>query len=189
MIRSLISGLVLAVVSVGVVLLGVALELDLDHVALLGAALGGVLALAPHDVGWGKLAGFGVGFVVAWLGFALRAAVLPDSSLGRAVAAFLVVAVVAVGCSATAGVVPVWSGLLGSAALVAAYEQTYTNAPSQFLSESPTAVTSILLAVGLGYLALSLVYPMASPSGARHRRSTHEDDARGLDELMMEEGR
>ena len=143
----------------------------------------------PHDVGWGKLAGFGAGFVVAWLGFALRAAVLPDTSTGRAVAAFLVVGLIAVGCSATSGVVPLWSGLLGSAALVAAYEQTYTNAPSQFLSESPTAVTSILLAVALGYLALSLLYPAAPPVAVRTRRSHPDAETRGLDDLMMEEGR
>ena len=185
--RSLLSGLVLAVVAVGVVLLGAALGLALDHVALLGAALGGVLALAPSDVPWGRLAGFAAGLAVAWVGFALRAAWLPDTSGGRAAAVFLVVAVVAVGCAATNGVVPLWSGLLGCAALVGAYEQTYVAAPSKFLSESPTAVTSILVPLALAYLAVSVLQP--EPSAPARRRPARAERTDGLQALVAGEGR
>ena len=155
--RGLSAGLVLAAFAALVIGVGELLGLDLQHVALLGAALGGVLGLVPHGNGWGKLGGFAVGFVAAWLGFALRAAVLPDSAGGRAVAAFLVVAVIGVACALSVGRMPLWSGLLGAAAIVGAYEETYTNAPSQFLHESPAAGTTVLLAVALGYLAASLV--------------------------------
>ena len=155
--RGLIVGLVLAVFAALVIGLGQLLGLDLQHVALMGAALGGVLGLVPHDPPLGKLGGFVVGFVVAWIGFALRAAVLPDSAGGRAAAAFLVVAVIGVACAVSAGRLPLWSGLLGAAAIVGAYEETYTNAPSQFLKESPTAGTTILFAVALGFLATSLL--------------------------------
>ena len=82
---------------------------------------------------------------------------LPDSASGRAVAAFLVVAVIGVAYAVSAGTVPLWSGLLGAAAIVGAYEETYTNAPSQFLQESPAAGTTVLFAVALGYLAASLL--------------------------------
>jgi hypothetical protein len=168
--RSLVAGLVLAVFAALVIALGELLGLDLQHVALMGAALGGVLGLVPHPLPLGKLGGFAVGFVFAWIGFALRAAVLPDSASGRAVAAFLVVAAIAVACAVSAGRVPLWSGLLGAAAIVGAYEETYTNAPSQFLKESPTAGTTVLFAVALGFLAASLV-------GDGLRSGSHESAA------------
>src|SRR3954447_13424142 len=91
MVRSLVTGLCLAAFAAVVIALSSLLGLDLEHVALLGAALGGVLGLVPHRPGWGKVAGFLAGFLLAWLGFALRAALLPDSSAGRAGAAFVVV--------------------------------------------------------------------------------------------------
>jgi hypothetical protein len=155
--RSLVAGLVLAVFAALIIGLGQLLGLDLEHVALMGAALGGVLGLVPHWVPLGKLGGFVVGFVLAWIGFALRAGVFPDSAGGRAVAAFLVVAAIGAACAVSAGRLPLWSGLLGAAAIVGAYEETYTNAPSQFLKESPTAGTTVLFAVALGFLATSIL--------------------------------
>lgn len=176
--RSLMAGLLLAVGAALIIGLGDTLGLGLEHVALLGAALGGVLGLVPGREPLGKLGGFAVGFVVAWLGFALRAAVLPDTSGGRALAAFLVVAVVAVCCAVSGGRVPLWSGLLGAAAIVGAYEETYTNAPSEFLRQSPSAGTTVLLAVALGYLATSLVrYPEPGSVGAEaHHTPDHAHD-------------
>ena len=155
--RGLVVGLLLAVFAALIIGLGQLFGFDLQHVALLGAALGGVLGLVPHQTPLGKLGGFLLGFVVAWIGFALRAAVLPDSAGGRAVAAFIVVGVLGVVCAISMGKLPLWSALVGAAAIVGAYEETYTNAPSQFLKESPGAGTTVLLAVALGYLAASLI--------------------------------
>ena len=121
--RSLIAGLVLAVLAALITVMGGLFGSDLEHVALLGAALGGALGLVPHRYGWGRISGFLLGFVAAWIGFALRAAVLPDSSTGRAVAAFLVVALCALACAFSSGRLPLWSDLLGSAAIVVAYEE------------------------------------------------------------------
>jgi hypothetical protein len=157
MVKSLVTGLCLAVLAAAVIALSETLSLDLEHVALLGAALGGVLGLVGHRPGWGKVAGFGVGFLAAWLGYALRAGFLPDAPAGRAVAAFLVVAVVAVVAAVTGGRLPLWSGLLGAAAIVGAYEDAYTAAPPQFLSDSPGAATTVLLAVALGFLVTNLL--------------------------------
>jgi hypothetical protein len=190
--KRLVVGLLLAVFAALIIWLGQLLGLDLDHVALAGAAIGGVLGLVPSPT-LGKLAGFGLGFVVAWLGFALRAAVLPDSAGGRAAAAFIVVAVIAVVCAVSAERLPLWSGLLGAAAIVAAYEETYTNAPSQFVSESPTAGTTMLFAVALGFLAASLL-PLGGRQGAHEadggwnwfgdNRRKSRNDSVGLDGLM-----
>ena len=189
--RSLIAGLVLAVFAALIIGLGELFGLDLQHVALMGAALGGVLGLVPHSHALGKLGGFAVGFVLAWIGFALRAALLPDSAGGRAAAAFLVVALVAVACSLSAGRLPLWSGLLGAAAIVGAYEETYTNAPSQFLTEAPTAATTVLFAVALGYLATSLVAEglgAAAPAATTPTTTTTaRDESEGLDGLFAGE--
>ena len=206
--RSLIAGLVLAVLAALITVMGGWFGSDLEHVALLGAALGGALGLIPHRYGWGRISGFLLGFVAAWIGFALRAAVLPDSSTGRAVAAFLVVALCALACAFSSGRLPLWSALLGSAAIVGAYEEIYTNAPSQFISESPEAATTVLLAAAFGYLATSVVYDLLSaqddgeadadgPAGAHanssRRRSTNDpadgnrDSAAHIDDLMTGE--
>ena len=102
--NNIVGGVALAVVAALVVGLGQVLGLDLQHVALIGAALGGVLGLVPDRTPAERIGGFLVGFVVAWAGFAIRAAVLPDTASGRAVAAFLVVAIcmiVAAGMTAT----------------------------------------------------------------------------------------
>lgn len=197
MVRSLVTGLCLAVFAAVIIGLSNRLGLDLEHVALLGAALGGVLGLVPHRPAWGKVAGFLAGFVLAWLGFALRAAVLPDSSSGRAVAAFVVVALIAVVTAVSRGRLPLWSGLVGAASVVGAYESVYTNAPSQFLTESPGAATTVLLAVGLGFLATNLLVAQTSPSaepvtarreGASSKRTRTSgrttDDITSIDDLV-----
>ena len=184
MVRSLVTGLCLAVFAAVIIGLSDLLGLDLEHVALLGAALGGVLGLVPHRPVWGKVAGFLLGFALAWIGFALRAAVLPDSPGGRAVAAFVVVALIAVATSASRGRVPMWSGLLGAAAIVGAYESVYTNAPSQFLSESPAAATTVLLAVALGFLATNLLAPQGESSIGPSRMMRDDASDTTLDELV-----
>ena len=203
--RSLIAGLVLAVLAALITLMGGWFGSDLEHVALLGAALGGALGLVPHRYGWGRITGFLVGFAAAWIGFALRAAVLPDSSTGRAVATFLVVALCALVCAFSNGRLPLWSALLGAAAIVGAYEEIYTNAPSQFISESPEAATTVLLAAAFGYLATSVVYdlmsvqhhedtdgPVAAHANSPRRSTTGAaddtgDSARNIDDLMTGE--
>lgn len=179
MVRSLVTGLCLAVFAAVIIGLSNLLGLGLEHVALLGAALGGVLGLVPHRPAWGKPVGFLAGFLFAWLGFAMRAAWLPDSSSGRAVAAFLVVALIAVVAALSGGRLPLWSGLVGAASIVGSYESVYTNAPSQFLSDSPAAATTVLLAVGLGYLATNIIAPQAASSPRRsrglHPRDEHDE--------------
>ena len=190
--RSLIAGLVLAVFAALIIGLGELFGLDLQPVALLGAALGGVLGLVPHRFPLGKLGGFVLGFVIAWIGYALRAAVLPDAPGGRAVAVLVVVALIAVACAISADRVPMWSALLGTAAIAGAYEEIYTNAPSQFLKESPTAATAVLLAAALGYLATTLVVEgqlavAADEAGTEHgQRARHAsgDTTETFDSLL-----
>ena len=55
--------------------------------------------------------------------------------------------------------------LLGAAAIIGPYQEIYTNAPSQFIRESPEAGTTVLLAAAFGYLATSVVYDLLTAAG------------------------
>lgn len=152
--RHILAGLVLALLTTAIVLFS---GPELQGVALLGAALGGALGLVPDRSPAQRAAGFGVGFVAAWLGYALRAAVLPDAAAGRAIAVLAVVLVCLAVAGLTSGRLPLWSALLGAAAMAGAYEATYAADPSSFLTSSATTATSILLAAGAGFLATSVL--------------------------------
>jgi len=153
----LVRGFVLALFGALTVLFGRALALDLDQVALLGVALGAVIGLVPDQRLTHRLIGFAIGFVLAWIGYAVRAAILPDVPMGRAVAVFGVLVVAVIVIAPTAGRVPLWATLVGAAAMVGAYEQTYADAPSLFTTDSPTAATTVLLAVAMGVLGSTLL--------------------------------
>jgi hypothetical protein len=187
--KTLLVGLVLTLAAVVVVFVSAGLDLKLEPVALLGLALGGVIALVPDRSPFIRLAGFAGGFVAAWIGYLLRAGVLPDSAGGRAVAvAFVIVLAVAI-AALTFERVPLWSTLLGAAAFAGAYEYTYTAAPPEVTSTSVSAATTLLLTVAVGFLATGVVAPAGEQSAAPGRRAltpTDDADTSSLDDLMME---
>lgn len=152
--RHILAGLVLALLTAAIVLFS---GPELQSVALLGAALGGALGLVPDRSPAQRAGGFAVGFVAAWLGYALRAAALPDAAAGRALAVLVVLALCLAVAGLTRGRLPLWSALLGAAAMAGAYEATYAGDPSSFVTTSATTATSILLAAGAGFLATSLL--------------------------------
>lgn len=167
--RYILAGLVLAVLTTAIVLLSGALGLDVENVALLGAALGGALGLVPDRSPAQRAGAFGVGFAAAWLGYLLRAALLPDTTAGIAIAVLIVLALcLAVGV-ATSGRLPLWATLIGAAALVGAYEPVFAADPTTFVSASATSAASVLLAAGAGYLATSLLGPQVAAERARER--------------------
>jgi hypothetical protein len=166
--RTLVAGVVLAVAAVVVVLVSSALDLELESVALLGGALGAVVALVPDRTPWVRLGGFVGGFVAAWIGYAVRAALLPDSAGGRAVAVGLVVLLCVGLTAATMNRLPLWSTLLGTAALTGAYEFTYAAAPPEMASTSLSTATTLLLNVAVGFLAGSLFAPDQRSGSSKH---------------------
>jgi hypothetical protein len=189
--KTLLAGLVLAVAAVLVVLVSTMFDLELESVALLGAALGAVIALVPDRTPLVRLAGFAGGFVAAWIGYVMRAAMLPDSAGGRAVA----VAVVVILCVAITALsmnrLPLWTTLLGTAALAGAYEFTYAAAPPEVASTSVSTATTLLFNVAVGFLAAALIAPAeGSAIASRHKRplEAHDDDIDAsdhtLDDLM-----
>jgi hypothetical protein len=187
---------VLAVAAVVVVLISSALDLELENVALLGAALGAVVALVPDRSPAARLGGFAAGFVVAWIGYFIRAALLPDSDGGRAVAVGLVVLLCVGVTAASVGRLPLWSALLGTAALAGAYEFTFNAAVSEVASTSVSTATTLLFNVAVGFLAAAIVAPTnrsdsstprhAGPSDddSTHDSAAHDDSQ--LDDFMME---
>lgn len=186
--KTMLAGLLLAVAAVVVVWLSAVFGLELESVALLGAALGAVVALVPDGSPATRLGGFAAGFVAAWIGYVLRAAVLPDTAGGRAVAVGLVVLLCVGATAATVNRLPLWSTLLGTAALSGAYEFTYAAAPPEVMDTSVSTATTLLFNVAVGFLAAALVAPAAAAgTGRRPRRTTPapaDEPTSRLDDLM-----
>ena len=190
MLQRLLSGLALALCAAVVLLIGGGSELE--HVALLGAALGGVLGLVPSNPPWGKLAGFLFGFFLTWIVFGVRALLLPDTTGGRALAAFLVILLCGVVAAATSGNVPLWSALVGVAAIAGAYELPFNDSPPQFLTTSPPAATAVLFAAGVGFIVVTLIdlfMPVADAPSARGRHTDPANDPEMLEHVMTGESK
>lgn len=146
---NLFTGLLLTCAAVLVVALGA--TLDADRVAAVGLGAGAVLALVPDRGPLARVGAFAIGFVAAWAAYVARAAVLPDSTSGRAVALGVVVAVVVLATLLLK--LPLWAGLLGVAALAGGYESAFTTAPAEVATTSVDAVTALFLVLGVGFLA------------------------------------
>lgn len=166
------TGALIGIAAALAVLLGGVLGQSMQQLGLLAVALGGVLILARARTWWAAPAGLAIGMVVAWVGYGLRALVLPDSAGGRAVAALLVVLVTSGIIALSAERIPLWSGLAGIVAMVAGYERAYTDAPSAFLTESPSAFTTMLVGIGLGFFAATVGEVLLDRSpGGRHAKA------------------
>ena len=194
---TLLTGGVLLVAAVLVISLSNSLSLDVESVALMGAAIGAVLALVPDHSPLFRLCGFLIGFLGAWIGYIVRAGFLPDTTTGHAIGVAFVVIVATLGAALSRDRIPLWSTLLGAATLAGSYEQTYLLAPSQVLRTSTSSSTSVLLAVALGFFAAALVAPSGrvaeSPDVPEPAPEQPDADAAApnhkLDEMMKEDSR
>lgn len=174
--RGYIPGLVLAAAAGLLVWGGDLLGLDLEYVALLGAALGGAVGLVPDRSPLLRAGGLLTGAIVAWIGYGVRAAILPDTSGGRAVAAVSIVLLSVLIAFLASGRLPLWTMLIGIAAVIGAYEESYTEAPAEFLTTSPSAMTTVLLTASLGFLATTLFGSEILEERIRERDATTSDD-------------
>ncbi|WP_407341680.1 hypothetical protein [Pengzhenrongella phosphoraccumulans] len=153
------AGIFLAVLASLLVLMSDTLGLEVQSITLLGAGIGGALGLVPDRSPGARLGAFAVGFGAAWLGYLLRAAVLPDATNGRAAAVFVVLLCCLALAMLTRGRLPLWATLLGAAAMAGSYESVYAADPTAFLTTSPTSASAVLLAAGAGFLATALLAP------------------------------
>ena len=175
--NTLYAGAVLALAAMIAVIVGSALDLDLESVALLGAAMGAVIALVPDRTPLTRVAGFGAGFVIAWAGYIIRAQFMPDTSAGRAIAVGIVVVLCVGVAAATMDRITLWTVLLGAGAFAGAYEFTYNQAPPELLSTSLSTATTMAFNVAVGFLAGAIVAPMSGPSRQTPQRRRTPDDA------------
>jgi hypothetical protein len=196
--RTLTAGLVLAVAAAAGLLLGDVLGWDLDAVVLLGAAAGGVLGLVGDRSPVARLLGFLLGAVAAAIGYALRAAVLPDTTSARAVAVVLVI-LIATGIAAVSfGRLPLWSLLLGAAALAGAYEEIFTDSPGSLVSTLPVWLTSVLIMSAIGFAATVFFSGSGDEQEPQHQRrgraaspspqQAPDEESVGLDEVLHKGG-
>src|SRR4051812_15365977 len=123
------AGAVLALVAMFAVKAGSVLDLNLESVAMLGAAMGAVVALVPDRTPLSRLAGFAAGFVIGWAGYIIRAQFMPDTSTGRAVAVGVVVMLCVAVAALSVDRLTLWTVLLGAGAFAGAYEFTYNASP------------------------------------------------------------
>ena len=188
--RTLLVGLALVVGAVLAVYISSWFDLELESVVLVGVALGAVIALVPDRSPLMRLAGFAGGFVAAWIGYFVRAALLPDSTGGRAVAIGLIIVLAVAIAAVSMERIPLWSTLVGAAAMAGAYEFTFDVAPPEVASTSVSTATALLLTVAIGYLAAALAVPAeGKPAGGVRRTSrpkNDEDETDRLDDMMME---
>lgn len=177
--RTLAAGGALALGAWLLVAQGSVLGPDLQHVALLGAALGAVLGLVHDGSIAGRTGSFVVGFLAAWVGYALRAGVFPDTTGGVALAALIVLALVTAVSVASGGRFPLWASLVGAGAMLGAYENTFVQTPTAFIADSTSAATTVLVASAFGLLISSVVTDLVDArlshrydgeDGARPRR-------------------
>lgn len=166
---NLLSGLLLTIAAVLLSGPGAALDAGLGPVALAGLGAGAVVALVPDRGLPARLAGFGIGLALAWAAYAARAALLPDTTAGRALAVGLVVGVGVTAVSLLR--LPLWPALLGAASLAGTYEVAYTAAPSEVMTTSLAAVSALVVAVALGVVAGALATAL---TGAPASTTTQE---------------
>jgi len=182
--KTIFAGLVLALAAALVMWLDATFDLELESVVLLGTAVGAVVALVPDRTPLSRFLGFAGGFVVAWVGYLVRAAVLPDTDSGRAVAVVLILLLCVALFGATIGRLPLWSTLLGAAAFAGGYEYTYAAAPQEFVSTSVSAATSLLFCLAVGYLVAATVAPQAGALPSRPRSRDEDLENTSFDDLM-----
>jgi hypothetical protein len=161
---SVLAGATVAFTAALAVVLGASFGLDLDGYALIGVAMGAVVALVPDARPGVRFTGYLVGVVLMLVGYAARALLLPDTDGGRAVATAAVLALCVVVAVATVGRLPLWSLLAGAATFFGVYEAAFSAAPPEMASTSVTALTALLLTSALGFFAASFAAPAVARS-------------------------
>jgi hypothetical protein len=184
------TGFALLVGGVAIVLLSSGLDLELESTALMGVAMGAVVALMPDRTPVTRILAFATGFVIALIGYFVRAALLPDTAGGRAVALALVIALCVAAAAGSFDRLSLWGTLLGAAALAGGYESSYAAAPSEVVDTSLSSATAILLTFAVGFLCASLGGGTTREAADRHRRVPGENNTRAAAvDMNMESAR
>jgi hypothetical protein len=163
---SLVPGALLAVAVVIVIGVSSAMDLEIEPYALAGVLAGGVVALVPERSAFARLGAFAVGLVAAWIGFILRAALMPDTEGGRSVAALITVAICLVALAVSRARLPLVAMLVGVIVLSAAYETAFVAAEAEVATTSLDALTAIVVASVVGFAVAVLATGKRAASSA-----------------------
>lgn len=150
--HTLVAGIVVAVVAAIVAALGGAIGVPTVWPVLLAVAVG-VAGGSPTP---GRAIAFIAGAVVSLVALGARAAAFPDVAVARGGAVAIAVLIIAVIAGASGGRAPMWAGLAGYAAFAALYEPTFASSPTSFLTDAPQALLIVIIATGLGIVAVQL---------------------------------
>ena len=191
--KDLYVGLSLALAGLLLVLVGNWLDLELSALALLGVAAGAVVALVPDRSAALRIGGFAAGFAISWVGYFIRAALMPDTETGRAVYVGIVLLLAMAAALVAFARLPLWSVLLGVATFAGAYEQVYVNAPPLITTTSVSTATTLLLTTAVGFMAAAWLAP-EHETPEHHEATDHtpdepartrkDDDTVALDSMM-----
>lgn len=157
---SLRAGLLLTAAALVVIVVSKMAGLDIEAYAVSGVATGAVIGLVPDRSPGERLGAFAAGFVAAFVGYALRALVLPDTTGGLAVGVVVVFLLCTVAALAGAGRhLPLWAVLLGAGAFCGVYEAPFTAAVAEMATTSIDVATSLLATAGVGFVVAALAAP------------------------------
>jgi hypothetical protein len=173
MARTALTGAVVALLAALVAVGGSALGITTIWPVLLAVAVG----LAAGYLTFGRVAAYVIGLATSWLMAALAAGVLPQMGVSDAIIVVAAVAIMTVIAVVSADRVPLWAGLAGYAAFAGFYEPIYDANPTLFLSESPVAFVTVLLAGALGVAIATVAELLTSAVG--HETVTTEEVAEG----------
>jgi hypothetical protein len=165
--RILVCGAVVAGAAALLAFAGPALGIETIWPVLLAVAVG--LAAGPPTLG--RVGAMVLGASLGWVLLAVRAGFLPQVPSSQAltlVAGLLLLAAVA---ALSSDVVPLWAGLAGLAAFTGFYEPTYTASPTTFLADSPVALVTVLLAIGIGSAVAAVASTLGAVAGGREHRA------------------
>lgn len=177
------TGALLTIAVVLVIAVSAALGLQIEQYALAGVLAGAVIGLVADRSPWARLLAFVVGFVAAWVGFVLRAALLPDTNGGRAAAAVITLVICLVAVAIGRGTrLPMWAAFVGVLLFAAGYESDFLAAEPEVATTSLNAATSLLVTVAVGYVVAVLSVGNRGASALRPRMS---DDTETMTEKKV----
>lgn len=145
------AGLLLSAAVGLVIIISASNGLGIEPYALAGVAAGAVIGLVPDRTPLARLGGFVAGFVAVFVGFAVRAMLLPDTTAGRVVAAVATCLLCVLVTGLTRGRLPLWSLLLGVGTFAGVYEAPFAAAEAEMATTSIDVATSLLTAVAAGF--------------------------------------
>ena len=154
--RVFLQGLVIAIAGIVALALNQVLNLGLGAIAF-GLAMGAVLGLVSDGGPVGRVGSFIVGMLIAMVLFVMQALLLNDSFVGLVLQIVIGFGHITLICALTAGRLPLWAGLLGSALVTGSYATYFENAPQNLLTEMPQYVTASLVPCALAFLAAVFV--------------------------------